>query len=111
MKEDEMLSFVSDYKDFFNLEDRFDHFFSSIDTKIRFVSKEGRWVEILVLISTVNAYMLFCEMKTRELYPGINGRRVYKAEVAKDLHRNITHRYPIKEFFLEVCDSLASLPL
>lgn len=88
---------MQDYKHLFNLEDRFDHFLSSMDTKIRCISKDARWVEVLLLMGTLNAYLLTCEIKVMKKYGGTEGRRKYKADVADQPHLNITY-IPSKHF-------------
>jgi len=104
-----MGKFVEDYKRWFNLEDRFDHLFSSIDSKVRFVSKEARWVEIMLIVAVVNAYTLTCEVKVRSKYRSVNGRRLYHAEITENAHLQIREQYPLKEFIFEVLDGLATL--
>ena len=81
-KEKQLPVIASVYKNIFNLQDRFDHYLSSIDIKIKNMDKNGRLVEIYLLISLVAAWTHWAESMVQKRYPT---RMAYKlACVAKD---------------------------
>ena len=102
-KEDVLPDPVPDYKFSFNLQDILDHYFASIDTKIRHQQKEVRMFEIAFLMGLVNVWACAAEQKLRAKY---ENRRAYLLAYSRTKAAHPSKSYPIKKFLTLLRDDM-----
>ena len=102
-KEDVLPDPVPQYKFNFNLQDIFDHYFSSVDVKIHTKDKYGRLFEIYVFFGVVNAWTMYMELLEQHQFKG--NRTAYLQSIAYNKRNLPSRKCNIRTVFVkELCE-------
>ena len=109
-KEEHMPRLVNDYKRNFNWQDRFDHYFSSIDSGIDMKSKITRMFVCAFQMCLVNAWTIYAELQCRKCYPGQDGRRAYVRDISASARNKPDVKWPIKDYLRALGEEMIESP-